>query len=381
MRNRLTRRVAAAAGAGISITLLLAACGADEIDGSGSEAAGDASGDAGAASGVDPAAEIDCAPYEQFEGIEGTEVSLYTSIIAPEDQPYIDAFTPFEECTGVDVTYEGSSEFEAQLLVRTQAGNPPDIALFPQPGLLQTIVRDTGAVVPAPDAVEAAVDEYYGEDWKGYGTVDGEFYAAPNSANVKSFVWYSPSMFEEAGYEIPQTWEEMVALSEQIVADNPGGEVKPWCAGIGSGDATGWPTTDWMEDVMLRLNGPDVYDQWVNHEIPFNDPAVAATLERSAASSRTRTSSTAASAACSPSPPPRSRTAACRSSMATASCTVRPRSTRPTGPTAPRWPRTATCSLSTCRRSPRTSVARSWVAVSSSARSPTSRRCRRSSCT
>jgi alpha-glucoside transport system substrate-binding protein len=71
----------------------------------------------------------------------------------------------------------------------------------------------------------------------------------------------------------------MVALSDQIVADNPDGDVKPWCAGIGSGDATGWPATDWMEDVMLRMHGPDVYDQWVNHEIPFNDPQVLEVIE------------------------------------------------------------------------------------------------------
>jgi len=273
MRNRLNRRVAAAASAGIGITLLLAACGADQIEGSGG---GDASGDAG---GVDSATEIDCAPYEEFGEIEGEAVTLYTSILPPEDQPYIDAFVPFEECTGVDVTYEGSGEFEAQLLVRTQAGNPPDIALFPQPGLLQTVVRDTGAVVEPPEQVEAAVDEFYGEDWKQYGTVDDVFYAAPNSANVKSFVWYSPSAFADAGYEIPETWDEMLELSDQIVADNPEGAIKPWCAGIGSGDATGWTATDWMEDVMLRTAGPEVYDQWVDHEIPFDDPAVATALE------------------------------------------------------------------------------------------------------
>ena len=274
MRIRHNGRGAAAVSVGVGVTLLLTACGADEIEGAG----GDASG------GVDAAAaelEIDCAVYEEFGDLEGTSVSLYTSILAPEDQPYIDAFVPFEECTGVDVQYEGSGEFEAQLLVRAQAGNPPDIALFPQPGLLQTVARDFDVLVPAPEQVEAAVDEYYGEDWKQYGTVDDTFYAAPNSANVKSFVWYSPSAFEEAGYEIPETWDDMLALSDQIVADNADNEaVKPWCAGIGSGDATGWPATDWMEDVMLRVNGPEVYDQWVNHEIPFNDPQVAATLEQ-----------------------------------------------------------------------------------------------------
>jgi hypothetical protein len=124
MRNRLNRRVAAAAGAGISITLLLAACGADQIEGSGGSGDGASGDSAGGGTGVDTAAEIDCAPYEEFGDIEGTEVSLYTSILAPEDQPYIDAFVPFEECTGVDVDLRGLGEFEAQLLVRTQAGQP-----------------------------------------------------------------------------------------------------------------------------------------------------------------------------------------------------------------------------------------------------------------
>ncbi len=92
----------------------------------------------------------------------------------------------------------------------------------------------------------------------------------PNKADLKSLVWYSPAMFEDAGYDIPETWDEMIEISDDIVAN--GGT--PWCAGLGSGTATGWPFTDWMEDVMLRLHGPDVYDQWVANEIPFNDPRV-----------------------------------------------------------------------------------------------------------
>ena len=97
----------------------------------------------------------------------------------------------------------------------------------------------------------------------------------PWRANVKSMVWYSPAAFEAGGYEIPETLGEMTALSDQIVAD--GGI--PWCAGIESGVATGWPITDWFEDFMLRINGPEVYDQWVNHEIPFNDPQVKAVAD------------------------------------------------------------------------------------------------------
>ena len=93
----------------------------------------------------------------------------------------------------------------------------------------------------------------------------------PGRSNVKSMVWYSPSAFADAGYEIPQTLDELKALSDQIVTD--GGT--PWCIGAESGVATGWVLTDWMEDFMLRIHGEEVYDQWVNHEIPFNDPQVA----------------------------------------------------------------------------------------------------------
>jgi alpha-glucoside transport system substrate-binding protein len=255
------RRSAVVAG-GLGVALVLAGCGADETSGGGGGGSTEAS-----------EYEIDCAPYEEFGDLEGETVSVYTSIVDPEDQPHIDSYVPFEECTGVEVQYEGSREFEAQLVVRTQSGNAPDIAFIPQPGLLANLVA-SGDVVPAPEQVEANVDEYFDESWKEYGSVDGELYAAPLGANAKSFVWYSPAAFEEAGYEIPQTWDEMIALSEEIAASG----AKPWCAGIGSGDATGWPATDWLEDVVLRQAGPEVYDQWVNHEIPFNDPRIVEAL-------------------------------------------------------------------------------------------------------
>ena len=172
--------------------------------------------------------------------------------------------------------YEGSKEFEAQLKVRVKAGNPPDIAYVPQPGLLATLVKE-GAVKTPPAETSANVDKNWNTDWKDYGSVDGTFYAAPLGSNLKSLVWYSPQMFADNGWEIPKTWAELKTLTDTIAKS---GKVdKPWCVGIGSGDATGWPLTDWMEDVMLRLHGTEVYDQWVTHEIPFNDPKVAQVLD------------------------------------------------------------------------------------------------------
>jgi len=254
------RRRSAAVAGGLGLALALTACGASSDSTGGGTDVSDA--------------DFDCAPYEQFGELDGEEVEVYTGIVAPEDQPFIDSWAPFEECTGMTINYNGSKEFEAQLLVRAQSGNAPDLAFIPQPGLLQSVVRNTGAAVPAPQAVSDNLDANWSEDWRAYGSVDGTLYGAPLGANIKSLVWYSPTAFEEAGYEVPTTWDEMIALSDQIVADGS----KPWCAGFGSGEATGWPGTDWLEDVMLRTAGPEAYDQWISHEIPFNDPQVAEAL-------------------------------------------------------------------------------------------------------
>jgi alpha-glucoside transport system substrate-binding protein len=260
-RSPRSRWLVAAAGAS-SLALALAGCSS--------------SSDSDTATGDGSAASTDCAAYESYGDLSGTTVSIYASILSPELEMYEAAYVPFEECTGAELNFEGSSEFEAQLKVREKAGNPPDIALIPQPGLLATMVG-TGSVVAPNAQTESNVDANWSADWKGYGSVDGTFYAPPNSSNLKSLVWYSPSMFAENSWAIPTTWDELKTLTQQI-ADS-GVVDKPWCAGFGSGDATGWPGTDWVEDVMLRLYGPEVYDQWVNHEIPFNDPQVVAALD------------------------------------------------------------------------------------------------------
>lgn len=267
MLSNTRRRYAAVAG-GVGLALALAACSSGSTTGT-------------ATSGGTTEVKAGCEAYAPYGDLTGKSVSVYTSIVAPEDQPQIDSYKPFEDCTGAKVVYEGSKEFEAQLLVRLEAGNAPDIAYIPQPGLLKTIVEKyADKIVPASADTAANVDKYFSPSWKDYGTVNGTFYAAPLGANVKSFVWYSPKMFTDAGYEIPTTWDELIALSDKIVADSKTNATgaKPWCAGIGSGDATGWPATDWLEDVMLRTAGGDVYDTWITNDLKFDDPAVAKAL-------------------------------------------------------------------------------------------------------
>ncbi|MDR1711522.1 MAG: ABC transporter substrate-binding protein [Propionibacteriaceae bacterium] len=219
-------------------------------------------------------ADAACAAYAQYGDLAGTKVTVYATFIDQEGSEYESSWAQFAECTGAEIAYEGSRDFEAQLPVRVEAGAAPDIAILPQPGLLRTVAA-TGKVKPAPAAVAANVDKYWSASWKAYGTVDGTFYAAPLGASAKSFVWYSPAMFADAGYTIPTTWDELTALTEKIAAD---GKAKPWCVGIESGTATGWPATDWVEDAVLRFAGGDNYDKWISHEIPFNDPSILESL-------------------------------------------------------------------------------------------------------
>ena len=228
----------------------------------------------GCAAAEDPAADYDCTPFAEYEGMEGTEVEIYATIVSPEADLFNESFLAFEACTGIDIVWNGSGEFEAQLPVRVAGGTAPDLAVFPQPGFLKAMA-DTGELLPAPAKVEESVDANYTPDWKNYGTVDGTFYAAPLGANVKSFVWYSPKTFADNGWDIPTTWPELLELSDEIATTS---NVQPWCVGFGSDAATGWVGTDWMEDLMLRFQDGETYDAWVDHTMPFNDPAVAEVL-------------------------------------------------------------------------------------------------------
>jgi alpha-glucoside transport system substrate-binding protein len=203
----------------------------------------------------------------------GDENTGTVTMLGPEVETEADslqtAFDPFTEETGITIDYSGDRSAEEQIGVRVQGGDPPDVFIFPQPGRLRQFA-ESGDLIPLPDNIVDEINANFDPFWTDLVTVDGEVYGVPNKSDVKSLVWYSPAAFEQAGYEVPETLDDFEALQEQMRADGN----TPWCIGIGSDAATGWPFTDWVEDFMLRLKGPDVYDQWVNHEIPFNDPDV-----------------------------------------------------------------------------------------------------------
>lgn len=208
----------------------------------------------------------------------GGSVDLLHAISGEEEQAALQqALDAFEESTGNTVNVEASPDFETVITTRVTGGNAPDVALYPQPGLLERTVNSDGAVALSEAGVD--VDALSGSLVQGMvdtGTFDGETYGVVVKLAIKSLLWYPGEDLQSAGYEVPETWDDMLATSRQMADDG----TPPWCIGIEDGAATGWVATDWVEDIMLRLHGADVYDQWVSHEIPFDSPEVRETFEK-----------------------------------------------------------------------------------------------------
>jgi alpha-glucoside transport system substrate-binding protein len=242
-------RIAALAMTGL---LVVAACGDDDDDGD--EATEETTEGGGEAAGENTGT------VNMMSAGEPEEVEAYQAI--------------FDELINAEVDYEVEIEsvgsLEEQLQIRAEGGTL-DVAAVPQPGAIPALV-DSGSIVSLEDLgfdIEE-LNSTLGESFVALGEYEGQHYGIPTNINLKSMVWYPKDDFDAAGYQVPTTFDELVALSDQMVADGN----TPWCVGFESEGSTGWPATDWMEDIMLRTAGPDVYDQWVAHEIPFNDPAV-----------------------------------------------------------------------------------------------------------
>lgn len=222
--------------------------------------------------------------YEDFKAahadLKGQTLTIFGPWRGEDEALFQSVLAYFSDATGVNVRYSSSENYEQQIVIDTQAGSPPNIAILPQPGLLADLAAK-GFLVPLGDETAKWVEENYGagKSWVDLGSYKGKdgnkaYFAFPFKADVKSLVWYVPENFEEAGYKVPESMEDLLKLTDQIVAD--GGT--PWCIGLGSGGATGWPATDWVEDLMLRTQPLDVYQKWTTNEVKFTDPAVVAAI-------------------------------------------------------------------------------------------------------
>ncbi|HEY7470239.1 MAG TPA: ABC transporter substrate-binding protein [Acidimicrobiia bacterium] len=242
------------------LALVIAACGGDGGDGATTTAGG---GDGTAAGGEGNAADAQFALFGAPTGVEGDALAGFVDVYNGE--------------VGSDITYTGVAEFEEQLRIQVDGGNPPEVAFTPQPASI-CAYADEGALASLEDMGFdiAEMEANHSKYWMDLGLCeDGNHYGIPWFPNFKSIVFYHEPTFTANGYEIPETYEDLVALSQQIVDDG----LTPWCFGFESGTASGWPGTDWIEDIYVRQNGSEAYAQWYNHEIPFNDPTVATAFD------------------------------------------------------------------------------------------------------
>ena len=184
------------------------------------------------------------------------------------------SMAPFEEATGIDVQYIGGKEFEATISVRVDAGDAPDIVDFPQPGLMANFVRNGDTIDPTSYIPQEWLAQQYNQSWLDMANVDGASGGVWHRFSGKSLVWYPIDDFEAAGYEVPETWDDLMALNQMIADDGDA----PWCIGIESGAATGWAATDWTEEMMLRTTSLENYDAWVAGDLDFDSDEVRAAI-------------------------------------------------------------------------------------------------------
>ena len=182
---------------------------------------------------------------------------------------------PWEQLTGGRVQDEGTRDLLAIITARVEGGNPPDIGVLATPGDMRALAED-GELVPLDDFLD--IDDLrsqYSSAWIDLCTVDGKLYCIAWKASNKSTVWYNPVVFAANGINVPTTWQETLDASIRLRAAG----IAPWSVGLESGGASGWPGTDWIAQIVLSESGAEVYDQWINHEIPFNDPRIKSAWE------------------------------------------------------------------------------------------------------
>jgi len=247
----------------------------DEIDAAKAEAedakaaAADAQAAAEEAQAAAAAADTDTNP------LAGTAVRVTGPERSPSEAAALqDALNVFADDNDMTIFYSGSADWESEINVQIEAGNPPDISIFPQPGKLADFAR-AGDIFALPADVEASAREGWNDAAMGFGQVDGEQFGVPNKSDLKSLVWYQPARFEANGYDIPATLDDLWALAAVMIEDGN----TPFCVGIESGTATGWAFTDWVEDMMLRTHSPEQYDAWVAGDLLFSSDEVSGVMQ------------------------------------------------------------------------------------------------------
>lgn len=213
---------------------------------------------------------------DNAQGDDDGVVTILGAYGGDEKANFEKALAPFEDESGIDIQYTEDTDFTTTIKTRVAAGDTPDIGFFPQPGGLLELAADD-KIQPIDSYLDYdAIDESLVPGLLESARLNGRVYGAPMRLANKSIVWYPKQVWDERGYEAPKTLEELYALADQIRAD---GTQTPWCMAWNADQATGWVGTDWIEQFVLSVAGPEVYNQWTSHEIPFDDPQIIAAFD------------------------------------------------------------------------------------------------------
>ena len=180
----------------------------------------------------------------------------------------------FAAKNGFKVKFTKAGSWDTEIRARVAGGSPPDVGLFPQPGVMCDLARQN-KVLTYDDETVNKTKETLVPGFVESGSCEGKVYGLPSAVSVKSLIWYDQPAFKAAGATPPETMDELLALTDKLRGEGK----TPWCIAAESGQATGWPITDWIEDLVLREAGPENYDKWVKGELKFNSPEVKPAFE------------------------------------------------------------------------------------------------------
>ncbi|MGE5462519.1 MAG: ABC transporter substrate-binding protein, partial [Syntrophothermus sp.] len=204
------------------------------------------------------------------QNLNGAHVGVLGLWSGPELDSFMTVKAAWEKDSGGIVEWEGTQGLPEALSARMQAGNPPDIAILPNPGLMQQLARE-GKLVPLNSFMDMSqVNRDYAPAWIDLGSYDGDLYAIFYKVSNKATVWYNPRAFAAANYTVPKTWDEMITLADRMVADGK----TPFSIVAPSGPASGWALTDWISEIVLNNCGPDLYDKWISGKTPWTDACI-----------------------------------------------------------------------------------------------------------
>ncbi|MCW2762563.1 MAG: hypothetical protein JWR85_2764, partial [Marmoricola sp.] len=203
-------------------------------------------------------------------GKDDKSVTIWSSVDPPVQAGLTKVLTEKAKAKGITIKWQKVENINQLIMQKIQANDTPDIAFIPQPGVVGDIVK-RGKAFPLDDVVDkAALETSMVPGTLESGTVNDKLYGLLVSMNVKSLVLYPKKAWATAGYTAPDSIDALNTLTDKIKSDGN----TPWCMGIESDTATGWPATDWFEDLVMRYGGPDEYNKWVKNDLKFDSPVV-----------------------------------------------------------------------------------------------------------